>query len=106
MQKLAVAGNVAVDRIDGRPPSPGGCPSFAALALRMLGREGQILTRYAAKDGKKLHTHSLNCTAVATPRIMAAIVENFQNADGTVTIPEVLRPYMGGRSVINKPDFK
>lgn len=50
MQKLAVAGNVAVDRIDRRPPSPGGCPSFAALALRMLGRDGQILTRFAERD--------------------------------------------------------
>jgi len=48
--KIAVAGNVAVDRIDGEPPSAGGCPSFAAKALRMLGREGQILTRYAAAD--------------------------------------------------------
>jgi len=47
---IAVAGNVAVDRIDGEPPSAGGCPSFAAQALRMLGREGQILTRYAAAD--------------------------------------------------------
>lgn len=50
MPKIAVAGNVAVDRIDGEPPSAGGCPSFAAKALRMLGREGQILTRYAAAD--------------------------------------------------------
>jgi sugar/nucleoside kinase (ribokinase family) len=50
MRRLAIAGNVAVDRIDGQPPSPGGCPSFAALALRMLGREGQILTRYAERD--------------------------------------------------------
>lgn len=50
MPKIAVAGNVAVDRIDGEPPSAGGCPSFAARALRMLGREGQILTRYAAAD--------------------------------------------------------
>lgn len=50
MRTLAVAGNVAVDRIDGQAPSPGGCPSFAALALRMLGREGQILTRYAERD--------------------------------------------------------
>jgi sugar/nucleoside kinase (ribokinase family) len=50
MQKLAVAGNVAVDHIDRRPPSAGGCPSFAALALRMLGREGQILTRFAPRD--------------------------------------------------------
>ena len=52
MRGLAIAGNVAVDRIDGGPPSPGGCPSFAALALRMLGREGQILTRYAEEDGQ------------------------------------------------------
>lgn len=50
MPKIAIAGNVAVDRIDGSPPSPGGCPSFAALALRMLGRDGQILTRYAPAD--------------------------------------------------------
>ena len=50
MPNIAVAGNVAVDRIDGEPPSPGGCPSFAALALRMLRREGQILTRYAKAD--------------------------------------------------------
>lgn len=50
MRKLAIAGNVAIDRIDGRPPSPGGCPSFAALALRMLGRDGQILTRFAEAD--------------------------------------------------------
>jgi sugar/nucleoside kinase (ribokinase family) len=48
--KIAVAGNVAVDRIDGAPPSPGGCPSFAALALRRLGLDGQILTRYAPAD--------------------------------------------------------
>ena len=50
MPTIAVAGNVAVDRIDGHAPSPGGCPSFAGLALRMLGREGQILTRFAEAD--------------------------------------------------------
>jgi sugar/nucleoside kinase (ribokinase family) len=48
--RLAVIGNVSRDRVDGGPPSPGGCPTFAALALRMLGREGQILTRYADAD--------------------------------------------------------
>jgi len=50
MRRLAIAGNVAIDRIDGQPESPGGCPSFAALALRMLEREGQILTRHAEFD--------------------------------------------------------
>ena len=40
--------------------------------------------------------HTLNNTAIATSRTMVAILENYQNADGTVTVPEVLRPYMGG----------
>jgi seryl-tRNA synthetase len=53
-------------------------------------------------DGeKKRYVHSLNCTAAATPRLLAAIVENYQNKDGTITIPEVLRQYMGGRDIIS-----
>lgn len=50
MSRIAVIGNVSRDRVDDSPPTPGGCPSFAALALRTLGREGQILTRFAEKD--------------------------------------------------------
>ncbi len=56
--------------------------------------------RYKDADGKLKFVHSLNNTAVATPRILIAIVENNQQADGTIIIPDVLRPYMGGRSVI------
>ncbi|OGI95217.1 serine--tRNA ligase [Candidatus Nomurabacteria bacterium RIFCSPLOWO2_01_FULL_42_17] len=56
--------------------------------------------RYKDKDGKYRFVHSLNSTAVATPRILVAIVENYQQADGTVKIPEVLREYMGGREFI------
>jgi sugar/nucleoside kinase (ribokinase family) len=48
--QLAVVGNLARDRIDSGPPQPGGCPFFAALALRMLGSEGQIVTRCADAD--------------------------------------------------------
>ncbi|MFA5291339.1 MAG: aminoacyl--tRNA ligase-related protein, partial [Candidatus Paceibacterota bacterium] len=55
--------------------------------------------RYKEGD-KNLYTHSLNCTAVATPRIIAAIVENYQQADGSILIPKVLQPFMGGREVI------
>ncbi|MFO7171731.1 MAG: serine--tRNA ligase [Bacillota bacterium] len=40
--------------------------------------------------------HTLNASGLALPRTVAAILENYQNADGTVTVPEVLRPYMGG----------
>ena len=47
-------------------------------------------------DGaKKYYAHSLNSTAVATPRIIGALAENFQQADGSILVPEVLRKYMG-----------
>lgn len=45
--------------------------------------------------------HTLNGSGLALPRTMVAILENYQNEDGTVTIPEVLRPYMGGQEIIN-----
>ncbi|HZS42779.1 MAG TPA: serine--tRNA ligase [Candidatus Paceibacterota bacterium] len=56
--------------------------------------------RYRDDEGKLRFAHSLNNTALATPRIIAAIVENYQNADGTINIPEALQKYMGGRKVI------
>lgn len=51
--------------------------------------------RYRDDDGKLRYAHSLNNTACATSRLPAAIIENYQNADGTITIPEVLRPFFG-----------
>ncbi len=56
--------------------------------------------RYKDEDGKLKYTHSLNNTAVATSRLPAAILENYQQADGSIKIPEVLRKYMGGREFI------
>lgn len=47
---VAILGNLALDRIDGGPPQPGGCPVFAALALRLLDRPAQLLARCAAAD--------------------------------------------------------
>jgi seryl-tRNA synthetase len=44
--------------------------------------------------------HSLNNTVAASPRLLIPILEMWQNADGTVTVPPVLRPYMGGKSRI------
>lgn len=46
------------------------------------------------------YVHTLNGSGLAVGRTMAAIMENYQNADGTITVPEVLRPYMGGRECI------
>lgn len=51
--------------------------------------------RYKDAEGKLRFAHSLNDTALASPRILVPLVENYQNADGTITIPEILRPYMG-----------
>ena len=53
-------------------------------------------------EGKTYLPHTLNNTVVAPPRMLIAFIENNLNADGTVNIPEVLRPYMGGKSVIGK----
>jgi len=50
--------------------------------------------------GETVFCHSLNNTVIASPRVLIPILENHQNADGSVTIPEVLRPYMGGRAKI------
>ncbi|MDQ5901552.1 MAG: seryl-tRNA synthetase [Patescibacteria group bacterium] len=51
--------------------------------------------RYKDEEGKIRFAHSLNCTAIPTPRILVSLIENFQQADGTVKIPEVLVPYFG-----------
>ncbi len=58
--------------------------------------------RYRDKDGKTQYAHSLNSTAIATPRILVSLVENLQQADGTVLIPEVLRKYMDGKEFISE----
>ena len=56
--------------------------------------------KYRDENGKLYFVHSLNNTALAMPRIICQIVENYQQADGSVKIPEVLRKYMGGRDFI------
>lgn len=58
--------------------------------------------KYRDSDGKLKFAHSLNNTALATPRILIQLIENYQNADGSVTVPEALRPYMGGKIKISK----
>ena len=56
--------------------------------------------RYRDTDGTVRFAYTLNNTAVATPRILAALVENFQTSEAQVRVPEVLRPYLGGREVL------
>jgi len=61
--------------------------------------------RYRPADGgKPRFCHTLNNTVVATPRVLIALLENHQQADGSIRIPEPLRPWMGGREAIAAPD--
>lgn len=59
--------------------------------------------RYRDADGKVRYCHTLNNTVAASARMLIAIVENHQRADGTVAVPAPLVPYMGGRDSIGKP---
>lgn len=57
--------------------------------------------RYRPEPGAKpRYVHTLNGSGLALPRVMIAVMENYQQADGTVVVPPVLRPYMGGADVI------
>lgn len=96
MPKIAIAGNVAVDQIDGGAPSPGGCPSFAALALRMLGRDGQILTRYADAD-RPLFDPVLSTLGVPVTTLAASSTNGFgfkyEGEHRTMTVEAIGQPW-------------
>ena len=72
----------------------GSCSNLTDAQARRL----QI--RYKDTDGKVKLAHTLNNTVVAPPRMLIAFVENHLQADGSVTIPEALQPYMGGKKSI------
>ena len=67
------------------------CESFQARRMQ---------TRFKNAQGKNELVHTLNGSGLAVGRTLVAVLENYQNADGSVTVPEVLRPYMGGLSVL------
>ena len=71
----------------------GSCSNLGDAQARRLG------IRVKGKDGKYF-AHTLNNTVVAPPRMLIAFLENNLNADGTVNIPEVIRPYMGGQEML------
>lgn len=76
----------------GEVTSTSNCTDYQARNLNI---------KYKKADGSTGFIHMLNGTAIVTSRIPIAILENYQNADGSVTVPEVLRPYLG-KDVINK----
>lgn len=62
-------------------------------------------TRFKDENGRTRLVHTLNGSGLAVGRTLVAVLENYQNADGSVTVPEVLRPYMGGLEVL-RPEAK
>lgn len=63
----------------------------------------RMSARYRLEDGKTIdHVHTLNGSGVATGRALIAVLENYQNEDGSVTVPDCLLPYMGGLTKIEK----
>jgi seryl-tRNA synthetase len=59
--------------------------------------------RYRDESGKVRYCHTLNNTVLASPRILIPLLENHQQADGSVRIPEALRPYLGGKDALHPP---
>ncbi len=72
----------------------GSCSNLGDAQARRLG------IRVKGADGKKYFAHTLNNTVVAPPRMLIAFLENNMQADGSIRIPEALRPYMGGKEEI------
>lgn len=105
-QKLNVCsgdlGNPAMKKYDLEAWMPGqqkyrevtSCSNVGEYQSRRLG------IRYRDNDGKTQYAHTLNGTVIALSRCLIAIIENYQTANGDVVIPEVLRPFMGGREIM------
>jgi seryl-tRNA synthetase len=89
---------VAAMKLDLEAWSPGTAEwlevSSCSLFQDFQARRARI--RFKDADGKNRFVHTLNGSGLALPRVVAALVETYQQADGSVVIPEVLRPYMGG----------
>lgn len=64
----------------------------------------RMQARYRAPGGKPQYLHTLNGSGLAVGRALVAVLENYQQADGSVTVPTVLQPYMGGLTSLVRPD--
>ena len=70
----------------GEVTSASNCTDFQSRRLNI---------KYCTKENKKIYTFTLNGTAIALSRTMMAILENYQQKDGSIIVPNVLRPYVG-----------
>lgn len=89
----------------GEISSASNCTDYQSRRLNIRYRPAGTETDKKGKQKKRplQFTHTLNATACAVPRMIIAILENFQQVDGSVIVPEVLRPYLGGMEKIEPP---
>ena len=96
-------GFAAADKVDLETWAPGSQEwlevSSCGLFLDFQARRANIRFR-PTEGGRPRFVHTLNGSGLALPRTMIAIMENYQQADGTIEVPMVLRPYLGGQTVI------
>ncbi|MCC6316035.1 MAG: serine--tRNA ligase [Thermomicrobiales bacterium] len=96
-------GFAAADKVDLETWAPGSDEwlevSSCGVFLDFQARRANIRFRPEG-GGRPRFVHTLNGSGLALPRTMIAVMENYQRADGTIEIPEVLRPYMGGQEII------
>ena len=83
-------------------PSRGGYGETGSASNFLDWQARRLNVRYKEENGEKKFVYMLNNTAIPSPRFIISILENFQNEDGTVTIPEVLRKYMPGNTDVIK----
>jgi seryl-tRNA synthetase len=85
-------------------PSRGGyCETHSASKFYEFQARRMNLRYKDLKTKRNLFCHTLNNTVIASPRILIPIMELYQNSDGSITIPKVLRPYMNGEEIISQP---
>jgi seryl-tRNA synthetase len=93
-------GQVLKHEIESWMPSRGKYSETHSCSTLWEFQARRSMIRYRDANEKVRYVHTLNNTAIASPRILIPILENFQQKDGSVVIPEPLRPWMGGREVI------
>lgn len=88
--------------IEGWIPSQGKFRELTSCSNTTDFQSRRSKIRFREDTGEKEYVYNINGTGIAMARMFVAILENYQNKDGSVTIPEVLRPYMGGKELITK----
>ncbi len=95
-------GQVYKNDIETWMPSRNGYGETHSCSMFFDFQARRLNLRYKDAQGKNHFCYTLNNTAIASPRVLIPLLECYQNQDGSITIPEVLRPYMNGRSKIEK----